>query len=205
MDTGHETLFWWLGGLSIGMFVIAWWILPIIVARLPVDYFHATSTVPGGAPGDNTAPAGSHWEESPRSRARPGRCGHVSAPGAGDSDDPEWPHALGFRGKRTLERRLVQQPSVWEAVNWIRARAHRPPLEMRRLLPLPQGQRGRKDVGGGRPTRHACQGFSVQVGPGAMSWVGLILKARSVTSFDFLGQCRQGLRSTMYVTMDETL
>jgi hypothetical protein len=37
---------------------------------------------------------------------------------------------IDFPGKRRLERRLVQQPSVWRAINWMRAKAHQPPLEM---------------------------------------------------------------------------
>ena len=97
---GHETLFWWLGALSIGMFVSTLVILPIIVARLPVDYFTRDQHHSRGAhTGDNAAPAGSHWEESPRSSAPPGRCGYVSAPGAGDSDDPDWPHADELSGE----------------------------------------------------------------------------------------------------------
>jgi hypothetical protein len=36
---------------------------------------------------------------------------------------------LDFPGKRRLERRLVQQPSIWRALNWMRAKAHQPVLE----------------------------------------------------------------------------
>jgi hypothetical protein len=36
---------------------------------------------------------------------------------------------LDLPGKRRLERRLVQQPSVWRAINWMRAKAHKPALE----------------------------------------------------------------------------
>ena len=37
---------------------------------------------------------------------------------------------LDFPGKRGLERRLVQQPAVWRAINWMRAKAHQPALEL---------------------------------------------------------------------------
>jgi UPF0716 family protein affecting phage T7 exclusion len=37
---------------------------------------------------------------------------------------------LDFPGKQRLERRLVQQPSVWRAINWMRAKAHQPALEL---------------------------------------------------------------------------
>jgi hypothetical protein len=37
---------------------------------------------------------------------------------------------LDFPGKFRLERWLIQQPPVMRAVNWMRAKAKRPPLEM---------------------------------------------------------------------------
>jgi hypothetical protein len=43
-------------------------------------------------------------------------------------------------GKRALERRLVQQPSVWQAMNWIRAKAHQPALEMPAFSPPSSGR-----------------------------------------------------------------
>jgi hypothetical protein len=36
---------------------------------------------------------------------------------------------IDFPGKRGIERRLVQQPAVWRAINWMRAKAHQPALE----------------------------------------------------------------------------
>jgi hypothetical protein len=36
---------------------------------------------------------------------------------------------MNFPGKRRLEQRIVQQPTVFQAMNWMRARAHQPPLE----------------------------------------------------------------------------
>jgi drug/metabolite transporter (DMT)-like permease len=43
---------------------------------------------------------------------------------------------MNFPGKRALERRLVQQPAVLGAINWLRARAHQPAL----VVPSPQEQ-----------------------------------------------------------------
>jgi len=36
---------------------------------------------------------------------------------------------LDFPGKKNIERRLIWDPRVFKTMNWIRARAHRPPLE----------------------------------------------------------------------------
>jgi hypothetical protein len=35
---------------------------------------------------------------------------------------------MDFPGKRTLERRFVQQPTVLQAINWMRRKAGQPPL-----------------------------------------------------------------------------
>ena len=37
---------------------------------------------------------------------------------------------MNFPGKHALERRLVQQRNVLRAINWVRARAKRPPLHV---------------------------------------------------------------------------
>jgi len=37
---------------------------------------------------------------------------------------------INFPGKRALEQRLVQQPTVLRAMNWMRAKAHQPALEL---------------------------------------------------------------------------
>jgi hypothetical protein len=41
---------------------------------------------------------------------------------------------MNFPGKYALERRLVQQPAVLGAINWLRAKAHQPAL----VVPSPQ-------------------------------------------------------------------
>src|SRR5689334_18124323 len=35
----HEPVLWWLGALSVGMFVATLVALPLVIARLPPDYF----------------------------------------------------------------------------------------------------------------------------------------------------------------------
>ena len=97
---GHETLLWWLGALSIVMAVGTLVVLPPDCGTPPGRLLH-----PRPAPsrwshaGQDAAPAGPRREEPPRHRAHPGRCGHVSAARAGDSDDPDWPYADGCSGE----------------------------------------------------------------------------------------------------------
>ena len=139
---GHETLLWWLGALSIVMFVGTLVVLPLIVARLPADYFTRDQRPTGGH-----APA-----RTPRLLGLVGKnllgivlilagVAMLVLPGQGILTMLIGLILTDFPGKHALERRLVQQPSVWQAINWIRAKAHRPALEMPAPSPPPSGRR----------------------------------------------------------------
>jgi len=135
---GHETILWWLGVLSIVMFVGTLVVLPIVVARLPADYFtrdqrhighrHVQSTVPRllGLLSKNLL--GIVFVLAGMAM--------LVLPGQGILTILIGLMLMDFPGKRALERRLVQQPSVLRAINWIRAKARQPALEM----PTSRGQ-----------------------------------------------------------------
>lgn len=128
---GHATLLWWLGGLSIVMLVGTLVALPIIVARLPADYFvrhqrhtsrhqHATALHLLRRVGKNLfgivfVLAG---------------VAMLVLPGQGLLTIVLGLMLLDFPGKRALQLRLVQQPWVLQAINRLRARAHQPPLQV---------------------------------------------------------------------------
>ena len=140
---GHETLFWWLGALSIGMFVSTLVVLPIIVARLPVDYFTRDEDHPGGhTPAITLRLLGLIGKNLLGLVLLLAGVAMLVLPGQGILTILIGLMLMNFPGKRTLERRLVQQPSVWQAMNWIRARAHRPPLEMPASSAPPSGTEG---------------------------------------------------------------
>jgi Putative transmembrane protein (PGPGW) len=127
---GHETLFWWLGALSVLMFVGTLVALPIVVVRLPADYFR----------NDQYA---THHHKRPtalRLLALLGKnllgivlvCIGVAMlvlPGQGILTILIGLMLMNFPGKRALEQRLVQQPAVLRAINWMRAKAHQPAME----------------------------------------------------------------------------
>ena len=129
---GHKAVLWWLGALSVVTFVGTLVALPLVVARLPPDYFtHAPR------------PGHRHHAQSSGSRVlwRLGKnllgllmvlvgVALLLLPGQGILTILIGLMLLDFPGKRWLERRLVQQPSVWRALNWMRAKAHQPALEM---------------------------------------------------------------------------
>jgi hypothetical protein len=138
---GHKTLLGWLGALSIVMFVGTLVALPIIVARLPADYFTR----------DQHHTNGHTSAITPRLLGRVGKnllgsvlilagVAMLVLPGQGILTILIGLMLIDFPGKQALERRLVQQPSVWQAINWLRAKAHQPALEMPTSSPSASGR-----------------------------------------------------------------
>ena len=140
---GHESVLWWLGALSIVTFVGTLMALPLVVARLPPDYFT-----------HDHRPSRRHHAQSTGSHVlwRLGKnllgilivlagVAMLLLPGQGILTILIGLMLLDFPGKRKLERRLVQQPSVWRAINWMRAKAHQPALELPTAETTPPGDR----------------------------------------------------------------
>ena len=136
---GHKAVLWWLGALSVVTFVGTLVALPLVVARLPPDYFtHAPR------------PGHRHHAQSSGSRVlwRLGKnllgllmvlvgVALLLLPGQGILTILIGLMLLDFPGKR----RLVQQPSVWRALNWMRAKAHQPALELPTAATATPGER----------------------------------------------------------------
>lgn len=130
----HQHLAWWSAGISVVAFFGTLIAIPILVARMPADYF-----VEREPPADS-------W----RSRHRAVRAvlrvlkdllgallvlaGIVLAvplvPGQGILTILIGLSLVDFPGKRNLELKLIRQRTVRKAINWIRARAQQPPLEL---------------------------------------------------------------------------
>jgi len=139
---GHEPVLWWLGVLSVMTFVGTLVALPWVVARLPPDYFaHAQRPVRRR----HGQSAGAHL------LVRLGKnllgllivvvgVALLLLPGQGILTILIGLMLLDFPGKRRLERRLVQQPSVWRALNWMRAKAQQPALERPIAEPTAPGE-----------------------------------------------------------------
>jgi hypothetical protein len=139
----HGAVLWWLGALSVVMCVGTLVALPLVVARLPRDYFTQAQR-----------PVQRHQAQSPGARVLWHLGKHLLGllivlvgvallllPGQGILTILIGLMLLDFPGKRRLERRLVHQPSVWRALNWMRAKAHQPALEMPTAATTPPGER----------------------------------------------------------------
>jgi hypothetical protein len=130
----NETLIHWLLGLSALTFVGGLVLMPILVARMRADYFVTRE------PSAETF-AGRHPLLRWTILILKNVVGGVLVLAGIAMSLPLFPgqglitiligfSLLNFRGKRRLELAIVRQPPVLRAIQWMRARANRPPLEM---------------------------------------------------------------------------
>ncbi|MCZ6874823.1 MAG: hypothetical protein O7G88_15055 [bacterium] len=126
----HTLFLWWFSVLSGVTFVGTLIVIPILVIRIPAHYFIYDE----------------HWhlpeQRSPITIRLLGLiCKNLLGlvfvlaglimlvlPGQGIITILIGLMLMNFPGKRTLERRLVQQPTVLRVLNWMRAKADQPPL-----------------------------------------------------------------------------
>ncbi len=131
--TDNRELVWATATLSLVVFLGSLIIIPLLIARMPVDYFL------------HKKPPPSSW----RAQHRVLRISLLAVknifgaafvlagismlilPGQGILTILIGLTLLNFPGKRQLELWFVSRPSVLKAINWIRRKANRPPL----LLP----------------------------------------------------------------------
>jgi hypothetical protein len=128
----HELLLWGVGALSMMMFVGSLVIIPLLIVRIPTDYFIR----------ERRQAHASHTQFSALrllGRVVKNILGFIFIlmglamlvlPGQGVMTILLGIMLMNFPGKHALERRIVQQPTVLSAINWVRARANRPPLLM---------------------------------------------------------------------------
>lgn len=122
----HKALLWWLGAASLASFVITAFAVPLLVARMPADHYRR--------------PPGTGWaQRHPALRVARSVLGAVVVlvgvfllfvPGQGILTILVGLGLLEFPGKRRLELGLLRRPRVHAAVDWMRRRAGRPPLEL---------------------------------------------------------------------------
>ncbi len=128
----HDVLLGWLFLLSALMFVGTLLVVPWLVIRIPDDYFvrprHLSDRWPSRHPLVSLAVI-----------TAKNLCGAALVlagvamlilPGQGILTILVGLMCLDFPGKIALERRLVQERHVARVINWMRAKAHRPPLQL---------------------------------------------------------------------------
>jgi hypothetical protein len=129
----HEALFGWLVALSISTLVLSILTTPFIVVRMREDYFLE----------DRQIPEDSFREQHPVLRLAAlslknllgfilflAGVAMLALPGQGLLTILMGLLLMNFPGKRSIELRIMSISSILKSVNWIRAKAGRPPLKI---------------------------------------------------------------------------
>jgi hypothetical protein len=135
----NQTVFWWLVPLSVATFVGSLIAVPIVVARIPADYFTCDEQMP-------TCPEHRHpvafWTLIVLKNLLGvvlviGGVMMLALPGQGLLTILLGVLLLNFPGKRELELSIIRRSAIRRAVNWIRRKAGREPLR----IPAPKRNR----------------------------------------------------------------
>lgn len=134
MDRIHdyEILAWWLGILSAFTFVATLVAIPIIVIRMPAEYFSERRPPPDSFRGRHPAIRISALIFKNLLGVFFILAGMTMllAPGQGVLSIIIGLTLVDFPGKRKLELRMIRKERVLRALNWMRAKGRRPPLEV---------------------------------------------------------------------------
>ena len=135
----QKELLTWLGVASAICFVGSLIAVPILVARIPEDYF-ATRRAPA-LPWQRHHPV-LRWllrglKNGVGLLLIAAGIAMLVLPGQGILTIFLGLVLLDFPGKRVLERGLVARPGIQRTLNWIRKKAGRPPLRIRTDLDIP--------------------------------------------------------------------
>ncbi|MDA8786738.1 hypothetical protein N9N19_04270 [Porticoccaceae bacterium] len=126
----HQYLLWWMGVGSAIVFAISLLTLPWLVAQIPDDYFVPKKRRP------------TQWKtRQPLIRLiiligknclgymlLLGGILMLFLPGQGLLTMVTGLLLIDYPGKFRLERKIVNTPAVLKSLNWLRAKAHKPPL-----------------------------------------------------------------------------
>lgn len=130
--TQNQTLLWWLGVGSVAMFVGTLAFIPLLVARLPVDYFASPRRHP--PPWCARHPGLTLFYHLVKNVLGVlflvGGFIMLFTPGQGLLSLLIGVSLTDFPGKYRLERALVSRPGVARAVQWMRRKAGREPLQL---------------------------------------------------------------------------
>jgi len=142
----HEIAFWWIGALSIATFVGTLIIIPILVVRIPADYFKRKKQKPKPCYKNQHAAIcfiGLFFKNLFGAIFVLAGVAMLFLPGQGFITILIGIMMLNFPGKFALQLRIVQQPTVLRAINWMRMKVNRPALEVSKLSLIKGGDKGK--------------------------------------------------------------
>jgi hypothetical protein len=129
----HKIAFWWIGILSIATFVGTLIIIPILIIRIPADYFKRRVQKQKLCYKDKHAVIcciGIVFKNILGALFVLAGFAMLFLPGQGLITILIGIMLLNFPGKVALQLRILQKPNVLRAINWMRNKADRPALEL---------------------------------------------------------------------------
>lgn len=128
----NEALLWWLGSISLLMFIGTLIALPYLVSWIPQDYFT-----------NRRSAEDSFLSQYPSLRMLGlivkntlgvvlivAGIAMLVLPGQGILTIVIGIMLMNFPGKRALEKRIIRQRSISKAINWLRSKRGKPPLKI---------------------------------------------------------------------------
>ncbi len=128
----QAVLFWWFAAASVLVFLASLAIVPMIIVRIPQDYFipDKRKHVPWVAQHPAVRIVLVFAKNIAGGLFVVTGVAMLVLPGQGIVTILIGVMLLDFPGKFRLERWIVAHRAVWKTINWIRGRAGRPPLRM---------------------------------------------------------------------------
>jgi len=126
---GHGELLGWLAGISVVMFVATLLIIPVLVARIPEDYFVAEQPLSVRDQHPLLYWAGLVLKNLLGLVFMLAGIAMLVLPGQGILSILIGISLCNFPGKKRLERKMVSLPKVMDGINWLREKSGKPPLQ----------------------------------------------------------------------------
>ena len=129
---GHELTLYWIGTLSLVVFLATLILVPLLVVHIPSDYFlwNKPTLVEIRKPYSVIRSIGIVLKNIFGVVFVLAGLAMLILPGQGIITILIGVMMLNFPGKLNLERRIVQQRNVLRAINWIRVKANKPALQV---------------------------------------------------------------------------
>ena len=133
----HHASLWLIGALSVIVFAGTLVAIPMLVIHIPADYFTRRRRTPEGSPKGYSAVrlVGLILKNLSGIIFVLSGIALLVLPGQGIITLLIGIMLLNFPGKLALERRIIAQPSVLHAINWMRLKTRKPALKLPRKGP----------------------------------------------------------------------
>ena len=128
----HEIALWWIWILSMVAFVASLIVVPLLAIRIPADYFKAGKRKPDRLRAQHPVMrlVGLGLKNLLGILFVLVGIAMLVLPGQGVLTILIGIMMINFPGKYALERRIVRQPNVLRVINWMRAKANKPLLQV---------------------------------------------------------------------------